>query len=86
MRKQRFLLFVEFFNRQTGMSVKRGICTALCLTAILILRRLLSDYGFQGHPLRKDFPLTGYVEVRYSEEEKRVVYEPVKLDTRIPYI
>jgi len=43
------------------------------------LRRLLSDYGFQGHPLRKDFPLTGYVEVRYSEEEKRVVYEPVKL-------
>ena len=43
------------------------------------LRRLLSDYGFQGHPLRKDFPLTGFVEVRYSEEEKRVVYEPVKL-------
>lgn len=43
------------------------------------LRRLLCDYGFQGHPLRKDFPLTGYVEVRYSEEEKRVVYEPVKL-------
>lgn len=43
------------------------------------LRRLLTDYGFQGHPLRKDFPLTGYVEVRYSEEEKRVVYEPVKL-------
>ena len=43
------------------------------------LRRLLSDYGFEGHPLRKDFPLTGYVELRYSEEEKRVVYEPVKL-------
>ena len=43
------------------------------------LRRLLTDYGFQGHPLRKDFPLTGFVEVRYSEEEKRVVYEPVKL-------
>lgn len=43
------------------------------------LRRLLSDYGFQGHPLRKDFPLTGYVEVRYSEEERRVIYEPVKL-------
>lgn len=43
------------------------------------LRRLLTDYGFQGHPLRKDFPMTGYVEVRYSEEEKRVVYEPVKL-------
>jgi NADH-quinone oxidoreductase subunit C len=43
------------------------------------LRRLLTDYGFQGYPLRKDFPLTGYVEVRYSEEQKRVVYEPVKL-------
>lgn len=43
------------------------------------LRRLLTDYGFQGHPQRKDFPLTGYVELRYSEEERRVVYEPVKL-------
>jgi NADH-quinone oxidoreductase subunit C len=43
------------------------------------LRRILTDYGFQGFPLRKDFPLTGYVEVRYSEEEKRVVYEPVQL-------
>ena len=43
------------------------------------LRRILTDYGFRGHPLRKDFPLTGYTEVRYSEEEKRVVYEPVRL-------
>ncbi|MEG6509611.1 NADH-quinone oxidoreductase subunit C [Methyloligella sp. 2.7D] len=43
------------------------------------LRRLLTDYGFQGHPLRKDFPLTGYVEVRYDDEAKKVVYEPVKL-------
>jgi NADH-quinone oxidoreductase subunit C len=43
------------------------------------LRRLLTDYGFSGHPLRKDFPLTGFVEVRYDEEQKRVVYEPVKL-------
>ena len=43
------------------------------------LRRILTDYGFRGHPQRKDFPLTGYVELRYSEEEKRVVYEPVQL-------
>ncbi|MFT4151401.1 MAG: NADH-quinone oxidoreductase subunit C [Paracoccaceae bacterium] len=43
------------------------------------LRRLLTDYGFRGHPLRKDFPTTGYVEVRYDEAQKRVVYEPVKL-------
>ncbi|HKX76896.1 MAG TPA: NADH-quinone oxidoreductase subunit C [Novosphingobium sp.] len=43
------------------------------------LRRILTDYGFEGHPFRKDFPLTGYVELRYSEEDKRVVYEPVKL-------
>jgi len=43
------------------------------------LRRILTDYGFRGHPQRKDFPLTGYVELRYSEEDKRVVYEPVKL-------
>ena len=43
------------------------------------LRRILTDYGFEGHPLRKDFPLTGYVEVRYDEDSKRVVYEPVKL-------
>ena len=43
------------------------------------LRRILTDYGFEGHPLRKDFPLTGFVEVRYDDERKRVVYEPVKL-------
>jgi NADH-quinone oxidoreductase subunit C len=43
------------------------------------LRRILTDYGFEGHPLQKDFPLTGFVEVRYDEDQKRVVYEPVKL-------
>lgn len=44
------------------------------------LRRILTDYGFQGHPMRKDFPLTGFVEVRYDEDQKRVIYEPVKLN------
>ena len=44
------------------------------------LRRILTDYGFKGYPLRKDFPLTGYSEVRYNEEEKKVIYEPVKLE------
>jgi len=44
------------------------------------LRRILTDYGFKGHPLRKDFPLTGFNEVRYSEEDKKVIYEPVKLE------
>ncbi len=43
------------------------------------LRRILTDYGFEGHPLRKDFPMTGHVEVRYDDEDKRVVYEPVRL-------
>ncbi len=44
------------------------------------LRRILTDYGFEGHPLRKDFPMTGFVEVRYDDEQKRVLYEPVKLN------
>ena len=44
------------------------------------LRRILTDYGFEGHPLRKDFPLTGHTEVRYSEDKKKVIYEPVKLE------
>ena len=44
------------------------------------LRRILTDYGFEGHPLRKDFPLTGHTEVRYSEDHKKVIYEPIKLE------
>ena len=46
------------------------------------LRRILTDYGFKGHPLRKDFPLTGFNEVRYSEKDKKVIYEPVKLEQK----
>ena len=49
------------------------------------LRRILTDYGFDGHPMRKDFPLTGYVEVRYDDEQKRVVYEPVRLKQEFRY-
>ena len=49
------------------------------------LRRILTDYGFDGHPMRKDFPLTGYVELRYDETQKRVVYEPVKLVQEFRY-
>ena len=48
------------------------------------LRRILTDYGFEGHPLRKDFPLTGFVEVRWDDVQKRVIYEPVKLHPGIP--
>ena len=50
------------------------------------MRRLLTDYGFEGHPLRKDFPLTGFVEVRYDDEQKRVVYEPVAARAGIPQL
>ena len=49
------------------------------------LRRILTDYGFEGHPMRKDFPLTGYVEVKYDEDQKRVVYEPVRLKQEFRY-
>ncbi len=48
------------------------------------LRRILTDYGFEGHPMRKDFPLTGYVQVRYDEERKAVVYEPVRAHAGFP--
>ena len=57
---------------------------ALCIDGNPDLRRILTDYGFEGHPQRKDFPLTGHVELRYDDELKRVVYEPVKLHARFP--
>ena len=66
-------------RRPTGTSARPGTCTASTSPTIPDLRRLLTDYGFEGHPMRKDFPQTGYVELRYDEEQKRVVYEPVQL-------
>ena len=54
-------------------------CYGVMFTGNPDMRRILTDYGFEGHPFRKDFPLTGHVELRWSEEHKRVVYEPVKL-------
>ena len=66
----------------TGSSAKRSTCSASCSRAIPDLRRLLTDYGFIGHPFRKDFPLSGNVEVRYDPEKRRVVYQPVSIEPR----
>ena len=62
-----------------GSSAKPTISTAFCSPVIPDMRRILTDYGFEGHPLRKDFPLIGYVEVRYDAEQKRVLYHQVQL-------
>ena len=64
----------------TGSSANAYDLYGVIFTGHPDMRRLLTDYGFDGHPLRKDFPLTGFVEVRYDDQEKRVVYEPVRLN------
>ena len=63
----------------TGLSARPTTSTASCSPGTPTCAGSLTDYGFDGHPLRKDFPLTGFVEVRYDDEQKRVVYERVKL-------
>src|SRR3546814_5005395 len=76
--------FFFFFKQKTAYEMRisdwsSDVCSSDLFENHPDLRRILTDYGFQGHPQRRDFPLTGYVELRYSEEHKRVVYEPVKL-------
>ena len=68
------------FPAPTGSSASAYDLYGVIFTGHPDMRRLLTDYGFDGHPLRKDFPLTGFVEVRYDDQEKRVVYEPVRLN------
>ena len=70
---------IEVFPAPTGSSARLYDLYGVVFTGHPDMRRLLTDYGFDGHPLRKDFPLTGFVEVRYDDELKRVVYSPVRL-------
>ena len=68
--------------RPTGSSAKRLICIGIVFDGHPDLRRILTDYGFVGHPFRKDFPLSGNVEMRYDPEQQRVIYQPVSIDPR----
>ena len=70
-------------RRRTGTSARPSTSTASCSAAIPDLRRILTDYGFIGHPFRKDFPLSGHVEVRYDPSRGRVVNEPVSIEPRV---
>jgi NADH dehydrogenase (ubiquinone) Fe-S protein 3 len=65
--------------------VKHGICLVFVFLNHPDLRRILTDYGFEGHPLRKDFPVSGYVEFRYDDSKKRVISEPVELAQEFRY-
>ena len=70
----------QYFRPPTGVSARAYDLFGILFDGHPDLRRILTDYGFEGHPLRKDFPMTGFVELRYDDEEKRVVYEPVRLN------
>ena len=78
---------VDFVNKmygllQIGLSAKLLIFLVFCLMVILICVVFLTDYGFIGHPFRKDFPVSGYVEMRYDADQKRVIYQPVTIEPR----